>query len=86
MKQNDQASSFFILHEGELIVEINGVAKRKIESGEGFGELALLYSAKRSASIKAVKSSFLWFIDRSTFKKAIASLIRKNYEETRKLI
>lgn len=33
MRQNDQASSFFILHEGELTVEINGVAKRKIESG-----------------------------------------------------
>ena len=24
MKQNDHASSFFILHEGKLIVEING--------------------------------------------------------------
>ena len=33
MKQNDNASSFFILHEGELDVEINGAMKRKIESG-----------------------------------------------------
>lgn len=31
------ASSFFILHEGKLAVEINGVVKRHIEAGEGFG-------------------------------------------------
>jgi hypothetical protein len=33
MKQNSSASSFFILHEGKLVVEINGVAKRCIEPG-----------------------------------------------------
>lgn len=60
--------------------------KRKIEPGEGFGELALMYSSPRSASIKANKSSFLWFIDRSTFRKAISSLIEKNFNETKKFI
>jgi CRP-like cAMP-binding protein len=43
--------------------------------GEGFGELALLYSAPRSASIKALKSSFFWFIDRKTFKEFIKTII-----------
>jgi hypothetical protein len=33
MKQNSNASSFFILHEGKLVVEINGIAKRCIEPG-----------------------------------------------------
>jgi cGMP-dependent protein kinase 1 len=33
MKQNDHASSFFILHEGKLTVEINGDAKRTILPG-----------------------------------------------------
>ena len=37
MKQNSMASSFFILHEGKLSVEINGASKRNIEPGEGFG-------------------------------------------------
>lgn len=83
MKQNDNASSFFILHEGELYVEIDGQVKRKLESGEGFGELALLYSSPRSASIKANKTSFLWYIDRSTFRKAISSMTEKNFHETR---
>lgn len=80
------ASSFFILHEGKLAVEINGVMKRCIEPGEGFGELALLYSAPRSASIKALKPSFLWFIDRETFRNAVSSMITKNYKENRSFI
>lgn len=37
LKENDQASSFFILDEGLLQVEINGVAKKRLYSGEGFG-------------------------------------------------
>jgi len=86
MKQGSNASSFFILHEGKLSVEINGVSKRNIEAGEGFGELALLYSAPRSASIKASKSSFLWFIDRETFRSALASMITKGYKENRVFI
>jgi hypothetical protein len=31
------ASSFFILHEGKLAVEINNITKRYLEPGEGFG-------------------------------------------------
>lgn len=86
MKQNDMASSFFIIHEGKLVVQINGVAKRCIEPGEGFGQLALLYSAPRSASIKALKQSSLWFIDRETFRSAVSSMITKNYKENRVFI
>lgn len=80
------ASSFFILHEGSLTVQINGVSKRCIEPGEGFGELALLYSAPRSASIKATKKSLLWFIDRETFRNAVSSMITKNFKENRNFI
>lgn len=45
-----------------------------------------MYSSPRSASIKAIKASFLWFLDRSTFRKAISSLIERNYHETRNFI
>jgi cGMP-dependent protein kinase len=79
MKQNDAASSFFILQEGELAVEIDGVVKRTLREGEGFGELALLYSSPRSASIKANKMSYLWFIDRATFRKAVSTFIERNH-------
>ena len=35
--------------------------------GEAFGELALLYNAKRAASIVAKTPSVLWALDRETF-------------------
>jgi cGMP-dependent protein kinase len=52
-RQGDQASCFFIIHEGEVVVEVNSKVKKTLPQGEGFGELALLYNAPRSASIKA---------------------------------
>ena len=48
--------------------------------------MALLYSCVRSASIKAEKNSYLWFIDRKTFKIAIQENIKKNFNENRKFI
>lgn len=86
MKQNDNASSFFILHEGELEVEINGKAEGKISQGEGFGELALLYSSPRSASILALKTSFLWYIDRKTFRNIVSNMIERTSAENKKFI
>ena len=71
MRQHDEASCFFVLHDGKMNLEIDGEVKKKFLPGECFGELALLYSCVRSASIKAEKHSYLWFIDRNTFKIAI---------------
>lgn len=33
MRQNDGASSFFIMKEGELVVEVNGEKKNNIKVG-----------------------------------------------------
>jgi hypothetical protein len=42
------------LHEGKLSVEIDGEVRKKLNPADGgFGELALLFNAPRSASIKA---------------------------------
>ena len=86
MRQHDEASCFFVLHDGMLNVEIDGEVKKKILVGEGFGELALLYSCVRSASIRAEKNSYLWYIERRTFKVAIEESIKKSFNENRKFI
>jgi len=71
IKQGDNASSFFVLQKGRLDVIINGESKREIRPQEGFGELALLYNAPRSASLRAKEDCCLWGIDRTAFKKAV---------------
>ncbi|EGR29318.1 protein kinase domain protein [Ichthyophthirius multifiliis] len=82
-KQGDQASSYFIINEGEVQIEINDQFVRKLNKGEGFGELALLYNAPRSASIKCIGKCTFWGINRNTFRKTVEEMVQKNYESNR---
>jgi len=86
LKQGDNASSFFLLEKGTIQVVVNNDVKKEIHAGEGFGELALLYNAPRSASCRAIEQCYLWGIDRYTFRKVVEEIITKEYEENRKFI
>ena len=85
-KQGDNATCFFILERGLLEVIVNDKAKRELKTGDGFGELALLYNAPRSASVKCLEQCHLWAIDRNTFRRAVEEMITKEYEENRKFM
>ena len=74
------------LEKGSLEVHINNAKKKEISKGEGFGELALLYNAPRSASIKAIENCMLWGIDRHTFRNAVEEIMSKEYDINRKFI
>jgi len=67
-------------------VIVNNQVKKVIKAGECFGEIALLYHAKRSASIKAKENVKLWGIDRRTFRKAVEEMAAKEYSENRVFI
>ena len=67
-KQGDLASAFFIIAEGRVQVEISGSKKKILQKGDDFGELALIYMAPRSASIKALTSCQFWCITRAHFR------------------
>lgn len=51
--------------------------------GEAFGELALLYNAKRAASIKAKTDAVVWGLDRETFNNIVkqAAINKRNRYE-----
>lgn len=52
--------------------------------GDSFGELALLYNAKRAANIKAKTDSVLWCLDRETFNNIVKQAAinkRERYEK-----
>ncbi|KAL4509200.1 hypothetical protein ABPG72_018131 [Tetrahymena utriculariae] len=86
IKEEDNASTFFILEQGRIQVSVKDNVKRDIVPGEGFGELALLYNAPRSASCKALQKCHLWGIDRATFRRVVEEMITKEYEQNRKFI
>lgn len=88
-RQNDQASCFFIIHEGEVTVEINKQDKQDkkiLKKKSCFGDLALMYNATRSASIYASETTRFWAIDRRTFKKVVEEVATTKFKENREFI
>ena len=81
IKQLDDGNELFVVDSGTLscercFVTISIILQKKGEkprflkeykSGEAFGELALLYSTPRAATITATSECILWSLDRGTF-------------------
>lgn len=55
-EQNDEASLFFFIEKGNVIIKINKEFKKCLDEFNSFGELALLYNSPRSASAQADSS------------------------------
>ncbi|CAK9087486.1 cGMP-dependent protein kinase egl-4 (Egg-laying defective protein 4) [Durusdinium trenchii] len=72
------ASFFYIVKSGKFDVlqtsSETGKEERvgHLKAGNSFGELALIYTAPRAATVRAVSDSELWVMDRSDFKKILA--------------
>ncbi|CAL8467781.1 g7319 [Coccomyxa elongata] len=85
------ATRFFVLEKGTCDVMITNEATGNVPkrvhtypSGSGFGELALLYSAPRAATVLAVTDCKLWVMERAvynaikiTYQEQVAALKRK---------
>lgn len=61
---DEHPTELFLVHEGELSCTKQEEEVKRYSAGELFGELALLYSSRRQASITAVTDSQLWALDR----------------------
>lgn len=67
VKEGDTGQALFVIAEGRLEVTKDGEVLGEINGGTVFGELAILYNCKRTASVKALESAKLWIIDRRVF-------------------
>jgi signal-transduction protein with cAMP-binding, CBS, and nucleotidyltransferase domain len=70
-RQGDAGDTLLVVRSGllEAVLEYPGppVVLRRYRAGSAVGELALLYSTPRSASVRAVRDSDLWQIGRDDF-------------------
>lgn len=72
VKQGDDGEHLFVVEEGtlDIFIKVEGAKKpEKIDdstltSGDSFGELALMYSRKRAATIIATSPTIVWAISR----------------------
>ncbi|XP_055904580.1 cGMP-dependent protein kinase 1 [Eupeodes corollae] len=81
IRENEEGSEIFVSEEGYYDVIKSGNIIGTIGPGTVFGELAILYSAKRFASIKTVTRAKVWKIDRLKFRNIMLVSGYKEKEE-----
>jgi hypothetical protein len=67
LHQGDDGDLYYVVTSGAVAVTRDGREVRRLGPGEGFGELALLLDAPRSATVTAVEPTELLTIDRLSF-------------------
>ena len=82
----DKGDNFYVIASGEVEVIINRTAQKTLTEGESFGELALIDHCSRTATIKTLKSTVLWGLDRHTFRQGIQEINKASYSSHKKLV
>ena len=71
IKQGDEGDYFYIVEEGSVEYLVDGTKVNSSGPGSSFGELALMYSSPRAATVIALTDCILWALDRITFRKIL---------------
>lgn len=70
-EEKNKAEEFFILEKGSVEVKNDGKTIKKIQPGEGFGDLALLYNVPRTSTAVAMQHTNLWVLKKEHFRAAV---------------
>lgn len=80
IREGELGSHLYVSAEGEYDVIKDGKVLGRLGVGKAFGELAILYNCKRTASIKAVTDGKLWAMERTVFQQIMQSTGMKKME------
>lgn len=80
--QEENASCFFIIKEGNCEIIANNKMIKELKEGQFFGETALLYNATRNASVRAVTDLKLFALEKQNFQKFIRQISNKVYDSS----
>ncbi|XP_067277187.1 cGMP-dependent protein kinase 2 isoform X2 [Pseudorasbora parva] len=81
IQEGEPGNYLYVLAEGLLEVIQNGKLLGQMRPGTAFGELAILYNCKRTATVKAVTQSYIWALDRQTFQTIMMRSTQARHEE-----
>ncbi|RZC31946.1 cGMP-dependent protein kinase 1-like, partial [Asbolus verrucosus] len=82
IKEGETGSHMYVSAQGRYEVSVKGKGiVNTFEDVRVFGELAILYNAKRNATIKAVKSGRVWVLDRTVYQKMMVRFNIKEQDE-----
>jgi MFS family permease len=69
--QGDRGDRFYLIDLGEVEVIEDGVVRRRLSAGDGFGEIALLRDVPRTATVRATRDVRLLALGREPFIEAV---------------
>ncbi len=78
VSQGDDGDRFYLIDEGEVEVIEDGVFKRTLVAGDGFGEIALLRDVPRTATVRATAPIRLLALEREDFIEGVTGHKRSN--------
>jgi hypothetical protein len=71
IREGEDGDRFYAVVDGGLDVTVRGAAAGRMERGDGFGEIALLKSVPRTATVQAAVPSTVLALDRGAFLTAV---------------
>ena len=77
IQQGDEGDWFYIILKGSVSFIVDEKAVGKAKEGNSFGELALLYTCPRAATVQALEAAVLFRVDQTTFRYILQSQTRK---------
>lgn len=80
IREGESGSYLYVAAEGEYDVIKDGKVLGRLGVGKAFGELAILYNCKRTASVKAIEDGRVWALERKVFQQIMVSTGLKKME------
>lgn len=84
MQEGEFGTKLYILESGNVEVTIGGNFIRTMGPGSLFGELALIYDAPRSATIKCTSNCVFWVLSRANYQGILA--MTRSHDVTQRLM
>lgn len=81
ISQGAPGDYFYVLESGAAIVLVGTAKVGRIPAGAAFGDLALLNTSARTATVKASQTCTLWTLDRHTFREVLSKHERRKHKE-----
>lgn len=81
IREGESGSHLYVSAHGKFEVLKDGQVVKTFGSEEAFGELAILYKAKRFASIRCITESKVWILERRVFQKIMVGSGRQEYQD-----
>ncbi|XP_055708893.1 cGMP-dependent protein kinase, isozyme 1 isoform X2 [Phlebotomus papatasi] len=86
VREGEAGSHLYVSAEGEFEVIKDGKILGTMGAGKAFGELAILYNCTRTASIRVLKDSSVWVLERRLFQQIMMRTGLQRIEENVKFL